>query len=118
MIAQVSGSQANVLIRGESGTGKELVARAIHMASPRKNMQFIVVNCAALPENLAESELFGHEKGSFTGANFLRKGRLNLLIGCKISIDEIGDNHLRFRLSCSECRRKKYFERVGGKYFY
>lgn len=114
LIAQVAGSNANVLVRGESGTGKELVAMAIHMASPRKNKPFIAVNCAALPDNLIESELFGHEKGSFTGANFLRKGRFELADGGTIFLDEIGDISPAIQVKLLRVLQEKIFERVGG----
>ena len=114
MIAQVSESSATVLIRGESGTGKELVARAIHNASPRKKKKFIAVNCAALPENLVESELFGHEKGSFTGAHALRKGRCELANGGTLFLDEIGDISLAVQVKLLRFLQEKTFERVGG----
>ncbi len=114
LIAQVAGSNANVLVRGESGTGKELVALAIHKASPRKNKAFIAVNCAALPENLIESELFGHEKGSFTGANYLRKGRFELADGGTIFLDEIGDISTAMQVKLLRVLQEKIFERVGG----
>ncbi|MCK5528975.1 MAG: sigma 54-interacting transcriptional regulator, partial [Kiritimatiellae bacterium] len=90
-IAQVANSPATVLIRGESGTGKELVVGAIHYSSSRKNNPLIMVNCAALPENLIESELFGHEKGAFTGALQQRKGRFQQANGGTLFLDEIGD---------------------------
>ena len=90
-IIQVADSTATVLVRGESGTGKELIARAIHFNSSRKNNTFVSVNCAALPENLIESELFGHEKGAFTGAQQQRKGRFEIANGGTIFLDEIGD---------------------------
>lgn len=114
LISQVSPSPATVLIRGESGTGKELVARAIHEASPRKNHPFIAVNCAALPENLIESELFGHEKGSFTGANYARKGRFELADGGTIFLDEIGDISLQTQVKLLRIIQEKIFERVGS----
>lgn len=114
LIAQVAASPANVLIRGESGTGKELVARAIHMASTRKNKPFIAVNCAALPENLIESELFGHEKGSFTGANYLRKGRFEIADGGTIFLDEIGDISPSIQVKLLRVLQERIFERVGG----
>ncbi len=114
MITQVADSLATVLIRGESGTGKELVARAIHYASLRKNKKFIAVNCAALPENLIESELFGHEKGSFTGATSLRKGRAELADGGTLFLDEIGDISLGVQVKLLRFLQEKTFERVGG----
>lgn len=114
MIAQVADSPATVLIRGESGTGKELVARAIHYASSRKQAPFIAVNCAALPENLIESELFGHEKGSFTGASAQRKGRFELANGGTLFLDEIGDISLPVQVRLLRVLQEKIFERVGG----
>lgn len=114
MIAQVADSPATVLIRGESGTGKELVARAIHYASSRKQAPFIAVNCAALPENLIESELFGHEKGSFTGASAQRKGRFELANGGTLFLDEIGDISLPVQVRLLRVLQERFFERVGG----
>ncbi|MFZ2654890.1 MAG: sigma 54-interacting transcriptional regulator [Victivallales bacterium] len=114
MIAQVADSQATVLIRGESGTGKELVARAIHYASPRKSGAFIAVNCAALPENLIESELFGHEKGSFTGALQQRKGRFEIANGGTLFLDEIGDISQPVQVKLLRVLQERVFERVGG----
>lgn len=113
-IAQVADSTATVLIRGESGTGKELVARAIHFCSSRKNTAFISVNCAALPENLVESELFGHEKGSFTGAFSQRKGRFELANGGTLFLDEIGDIAPSVQVRLLRVLQEKQFERVGG----
>lgn len=115
MIGQVASSGATVLIRGESGTGKELVARAIHHASPRKDKPFIVVNCAALPENLIESELFGHEKGAFTGAIALRKGRCELANGGTLFLDEIGELTSSIQVKILRFLQEKTFERVGGQ---
>ncbi|HBC87856.1 MAG TPA: sigma-54-dependent Fis family transcriptional regulator [Lentisphaeria bacterium] len=114
MIAQVADSPATVLIRGESGTGKELVARAIHYASPRKGGPFIAVNCAALPENLIESELFGHEKGSFTGAHQQRKGRFEIANGGTLFLDEIGDISQAVQVRLLRVLQERVFERVGG----
>ena len=94
LIAQVAGHESSVLILGESGTGKEVVARAVHHASPRRNRPFIAVNCGAIPADLLESELFGHEKGSFTGAVATRKGRFELAEGGTLFLDEIGDMSL------------------------
>lgn len=113
-IAQVADSPATVLVRGESGTGKELVAQAIHYSSPRKNNAFISINCAALPENLIESELFGHEKGSFTGASAQRKGRFELASGGTLFLDEIGDIPASIQVRLLRVLQEKTFERVGG----
>ncbi len=113
-IAQVANSTATVLIRGESGTGKELVANAIHYCSPRKNNSFIRVNCAALPENLIESELFGHEKGAFTSAMQQRKGRFELANGGTLFLDEIGDVSPSVQVRLLRVLQERTFERVGG----
>ncbi len=113
-IAQVADSTATVLIRGESGTGKELVARAIHFGSSRRNNPFISINCAALPENLIESELFGHEKGAFTGAAQQRRGRFELASGGSIFLDEIGDITPAVQVRLLRVLQERSFERVGG----
>jgi len=113
-IAQVSNSQTTALIRGQSGTGKELVAHAIHYNSLRANRPFIKVNCAALPETVIESELFGHEKGAFTGAVNMRKGRFELADGGTIFLDEIGDLSPATQVKLLRVLQEKEFERVGG----
>ncbi|MEI8121823.1 MAG: sigma 54-interacting transcriptional regulator [bacterium] len=113
-IAQVADSAATVLIRGETGTGKELVARAIHFGSARRANPFVSVNCAALPENLIESELFGHEKGSFTGASQQRKGRFELAHGGTLFLDEIGDITPAVQVRLLRVLQERSFERVGG----
>lgn len=113
-IAQVAESTATVLIRGESGTGKELVARAIQSISPRKSNAFVSVNCAALPENLIESELFGHEKGAFTGAFQQRKGRFELANGGTLFLDEIGDISPSVQVRLLRILQEQSFERVGS----
>jgi len=114
MIEQVANSQATVLIRGASGTGKELIARAIHASSQRTKRQFIAVNCAALPENLIESELFGHEKGSFTGATARRVGRAESADGGTLFLDEIGDLSPQVQVKLLRFLQEKTFERVGS----
>lgn len=114
MIAQVSRSDTTVLIRGESGTGKELVANAIHYNSPRASRPFIKVNCAALPETVLESELFGHEKGAFTGALATRKGRFELAHGGTIFLDEIGDFSPATQIKLLRVLQEREFERVGS----
>jgi Nif-specific regulatory protein len=114
LIAQVSRSEATVLIRGESGTGKELVAHAIHYNSLRGAKPFIKVNCAALPESVIESELFGHEKGAFTGAVSSRKGRFELAHGGTLFLDEVGDLSPALQIKLLRVIQEKEFERVGG----
>src|SRR5271166_2749312 len=114
-IEQVAKSNAPVLIRGETGTGKELFARAIHELSPRKGKPFIKVNCAALPEGVIESELFGHEKGAFTGAVATRKGRFELAHGGSIFLDEIGEISPSFQAKLLRVLQEGEFERVGGQ---
>src|SRR3990172_359472 len=114
-IHRVSPSRANVLLRGESGTGKELVAKAIHYMSPMAKGPFIKFNCASIPEGLLESELFGHEKGAFTGALALRKGRFELADGGTIFLDEIGDLPVTLQPKILRVLQEKEFERVGGE---
>jgi len=114
LIAQVARSNATVLIRGESGTGKELVAHAIHASSDRSGGPFIKVNCAALPETILESELFGHEKGAFTGAVQQRQGRFELASGGTIFLDEIGDFSPSSQIKLLRVLQEREFERVGG----
>jgi two-component system NtrC family response regulator len=114
LIRKVAPTTASVLITGESGTGKELVARAIHFNSPRREEPLISLNCAGLPEHLLESELFGHEKGAFTGAVALRKGRFELADGGTIFLDEIGEMPLNLQAKLLRVLQEKTFERVGG----
>lgn len=113
-IEKVAPSKATALLLGESGTGKELVARAIHEASPRKDGAFIKVNCAALPENLLESELLGHEKGAFTGASSAKPGRFELAHGGTIFLDEIGEMPLLLQAKLLRVIQESQFERIGG----
>jgi transcriptional regulator with GAF, ATPase, and Fis domain len=114
-VQRVATTDASVLIQGESGTGKELIARAIHSASPRKNNPLIKVNCAALPSGLVESELFGHEKGAFTGALAKRIGRFELANGGTLFLDEIGEIPLEVQVKLLRVLQEREFERVGGQ---
>ncbi|MFB0532505.1 MAG: sigma 54-interacting transcriptional regulator, partial [Desulfatiglandales bacterium] len=114
MISQVCQSNATVLIRGESGTGKELAANAIHYNSPRAQQPFVKVNCAALPENLIESELFGHEKGAFTGAIRQKPGKFELANKGTIFLDEIGSIGTDLQVKLLRVLQEREFERVGG----
>ncbi|MHB9007442.1 MAG: sigma-54-dependent transcriptional regulator [Limisphaerales bacterium] len=114
LIGQLAGSEATVLITGESGTGKELVARAIYHHSRRSQAPFIAINCAAIPENLLESELFGHEKGAFTGASSQRIGRFEQCQGGTIFLDEIGDMTPATQTKILRVLQARTFERVGG----
>lgn len=114
LIEKVAPTPSSVLIAGESGTGKELVAKAIHFNSPRADKPFITVNCAALAENLLESELFGHEMGAFTGAVAMRKGRFELANGGTLFLDEIGEIPLALQAKLLRAIQEKRFERVGG----
>jgi transcriptional regulator with PAS, ATPase and Fis domain len=111
---RVAASKASVLIEGESGTGKELVARLIHFASPRATKPFVRVNCAALSESLIESELFGHEKGAFTGATEQRAGRFELADGGTLLLDEIGELSVKLQAKLLRVLEEEEFERVGG----
>ncbi|MEY2892237.1 MAG: hypothetical protein RJA98_2145 [Pseudomonadota bacterium] len=113
-VHQAAPSRSTVLLRGESGTGKEEIARAIHYLSPRKDAPFIKVNCAALTESLLESELFGHEKGAFTGAIGERKGRFELAHGGSLFLDEVGDISPGFQAKLLRVLQEREFERVGG----
>ncbi len=114
LIEQVAPSQASILITGESGTGKELIAQAIHQRSTRRDAPFVKVSCAALPETLLESELFGHERGAFTGALARRAGRFEIAAGGTIFLDEIGDVAPAMQVKLLWFLQERQFERLGG----
>ena len=114
-IRKVATTEAPVLILGESGTGKEMVAQAIHRKSPRKDGPFVAINCSAIPETLLESELFGHEKGAFTGAHAQRKGRIEVSGGGTLFLDEIGEIPLPIQVKLLRFLQEKRIERVGGR---
>lgn len=115
LVRKVAGTDATVLITGESGTGKELIANAIHALSPRRNGPFVKVNCGSIPETLLEAELFGHEKGAFTGAINRRKGRFELADGGTIFLDEIGEISHKLQVALLRVLQEKEFQRVGGE---
>ena len=114
LMAQVADKNVTVLITGESGTGKEVVARNLHYHSPRQQQPFVPVNCGAIPPELLESELFGHEKGAFTGAISSRAGRFEMAQGGTLFLDEIGDMPLNMQVKILRVLQERTFERVGG----
>lgn len=114
LIRQVAAHDSSVLVLGESGTGKEVIARAIHDSSPRRQRPFVAINCGAIPAELLESELFGHEKGSFTGAVTARKGRFEIAEGGTLFLDEIGDMSMPMQVKLLRVLQERTFERVGG----
>jgi len=114
LVQDVARTPATVMLQGESGTGKELIARMIHLASPRKGSPFVAVNCAAIPESLLESELFGHERGAFTGAVQARRGKFELAQGGTIFLDEIGEMPQLLQAKLLRVLQERVFERVGG----
>jgi two-component system NtrC family response regulator len=115
LIRKIATADVPVLIVGESGTGKELAARAIHRESARKDGPFVVINCGAIPATLLESELFGHEKGAFTGAHIQRKGRIELAQGGTLFLDEIGEISLELQVKLLRFLQERYIERLGGR---
>jgi sigma-54 dependent transcriptional regulator, flagellar regulatory protein len=115
LIRQVAGHDSTVLVLGESGTGKEVCARAIHDLSPRRNRPFVAVNCGAIPGDLLESELFGHERGAFTGAVSARKGRFEIAEGGTLFLDEIGDMSPTMQVKLLRVLQERVFERVGNQ---
>jgi transcriptional regulator with GAF, ATPase, and Fis domain len=114
-IGRVASKPVNVLIRGETGTGKELIARAIFQHSDRANAPFVAINCAAIPETLLESELFGHERGAFTGATERRIGRFEQADRGTIFLDEIGDMTVGTQVKLMRVLQEKTLQRIGGK---
>ena len=114
MMGQVANTEVSVLITGESGTGKEVVARNLHLNSARADKPFVPINCGAIPRELLESELFGHEKGAFTGAVSSRAGRFELADGGTLFLDEIGDMPLNMQVKLLRVLQERSFERVGG----
>ena len=115
-VRRVATSDLSILLEGESGTGKELVARAIHQESSRRDRPFIAINCGAIPETLLESELFGHEKGSFTGAHVQRKGRIELADKGTLFLDEIGELSLGLQVKLLRFLQEHVVDRIGGRH--
>ena len=115
LVAQIGWSEAPVLIQGETGTGKEVIARELHAQSPRANKPFLKLNCAALPSELVESELFGYERGAFTGAFQKKAGMFELADGGTILLDEIGDMDVRLQAKLLQVLQDQEFQRIGGK---
>ena len=113
-VQRVAPTDSTVLVLGETGTGKELIAHALHYNSPRSKKPFVKVSCAALPDSLIESELFGYEKGAFTGAHARKKGRFELAEGGTLFLDEIGDINLTTQVKLLRVLQEKEFERIGG----
>lgn len=116
-VSKIANSDATVMLRGDSGTGKELIARAIHYNSPRKNKNMMEINCSSIPETLLESELFGHERGSFTGAYKMMKGKFEIADGGTIFLDEIGELSSNVQVKLLRFLQEKKFNRVGGTSF-
>src|SRR3546814_7488184 len=114
LIRQVAPFDSSVLVLGESGTGKEMVARAVHEHSPRRDKPFVAINCGAIPAELLESELFGHEKGAFTGAISVRQGRFEMAEGGTLFLDEIGDMSLPMQVKLLRVFPERASERFGG----
>ncbi len=114
LIKKAAASESNVLITGESGTGKELIARAIHRWSPRSDKSFMTINCSAIPDTLLESELFGFEKGAFTGAQYMKKGLLEQADGGTVFFDEIGDVSPLFQTKVLRVLQEGEIMRIGG----
>jgi two-component system response regulator AtoC len=115
LVHRMSATPWTVLVRGETGTGKELIGRLLHLLSPRKDQPFVELNCASIPENLFESELFGHEKGSFTGADSARKGRFELADGGTLFLDEVGELPLSLQAKLLRALQEKQINRVGSE---
>src|SRR5438128_10417933 len=115
VVSRIARTDVTVLIQGESGTGKELLARAIHARSARCNRPFVAINCGAIPDTLLESELFGHEKGAYTGAHVQRKGKLELAEGGTLFLDEVGEMSALLQVKLLRFLQERTIERVGGR---